>query len=287
MKNLKVSMSMTVAALLLTACGSATTPLTSITLNGVGSVELEFDTPFNLMTGVTAVGNNGEDFTNSITFTSISDAVNLISGVLDTTKPGVHVVRYDVSDEAGLISDRKFRNITVSQPTAVVGEMLQNGDFSLGTAVWNSPANGYFELDGGRFNSFEVVNGELRIDVVASGSQVVFPRFGQMNIPFLQGKTYEISFEARSSVSKTISMQMGRLLSTAPWFDDFLEQLPATDRFFRPTLTTSMAKYSYTFTMNKNDLAGGILFGFGTILGGPTLDAVIHMDNIEIVEVPA
>jgi hypothetical protein len=39
--------------------------------------------------------------------------------------------------------------------------------------------------------------------------------------------------------------------------------------------------------MNKNDLAGGILFGFGTILGGPTLDAVIHMDNIEIVEVPA
>jgi hypothetical protein len=43
-----------------------------------------------------------------------------------------------------------------------------------------------------------------------------------------------------------------------------------------------MAEYTYTFTMNKNDLAGGILFGFGT-----SVNAVIHMDNINIVEVPA
>jgi len=289
MKSLKMSLSVTLAALLLTACGSvsssAAPTLTTITLGGVGAVEVEFEAPFNLRTGVTATGNTGEDYTSLITLASISEAVNLTTGVLDSTKPGVHAVRYTVT--VGSIVAQQWRNITVLQPEAVVGEMLQNGDFSLGTAVWNAPANGYFELGGGMFSSFTVVDGELRMDIVASGSEVVFPRFGQMNIPFLQGKTYEISFDARSSVTKTISMQMGRLLPASPWFDDFLEQLPVAERFFRPTLTTSMATYTYTFTMNKNDIAGGILFGFGTIVGGPTVNAVIHMDNIEIVEVPA
>jgi hypothetical protein len=280
MKNLRISLSVTLAALLLTACGTAAPELTSITLDGVGAVEVEFDSPFNLKTGVTATGNNNVDYSSSITLASISDAVNLTTGALDTKKTGIHAVRYTVT--VGSIVAQQWRNITVLQPEAVVGEMLQNGDFSLGTAVWSSPANGYFELEGGRFNSFEVVNGELKIDFVPAGSIVVFPRFGQMNIPFLQGKTYEISFDARSSVERPMAMQIGRLLPNAPWFDDFLDHLPPDDRFFTPTLTTSMATYTYTFTMNKNDLAGGILFGFGT-----SVNAVIHMDNIEIVEVPA
>jgi hypothetical protein len=282
MKNLKISLSVTLAALLLTACVSATPELTSITLSGVGAVEVEFDAPFNLKTGVTATGNNNQDYTSLITFASISEAVNLTTGVLDSTKPGIHAVRYTVT--VGSIVAQQWRNITVLQPEAVVGEMLQNGDFSLGTAVWSSPANGYGEFEGGRFNSFEVVNGELRVDIAPSGSIVVFPRFGQMNIPFLQGKTYEISFEARSSVVRPMAMQIGKLLpGPTVWFDDFLDHLTnPLERFYTPTLTTSMAEYTYTFTMNKNDITGGILFGFGT-----SVNAVIHMDNINIVEVTA
>jgi hypothetical protein len=219
-----------------------------------------------------------------ITLASISEAVNLMTGVLDSTKTGVHAVRYTVT--VGSIVAQQWRNITVLQPEAVQGMMVQNGDFSLGTAQWNNPP-AYFELDGGQFASFTVVEGELRLDIVASGSQVVFPRFGQMNIPFLQGKTYKVSFDARSSVSRPMAVQVGRLLPNAPWFDDFLDHLSTpAERIYTPILTTSMAEYSFTFTMNKNDLAGGILFGFGTI-AGQTVNAVIHMDNIEIVEVPA
>lgn len=288
MKSLKMSLSVTLAALLLTACGSISSSsaptLTTITLGGVGAVEVEFDAPFNLRTGVTATGNTGEDYTSLITLASISEAVNLTTGVLDSTKTGVHAVRYTVT--VGSIVAQQWRNITVLQPEAVQGMMVQNGDFSLGTAQWNNPP-AYFELDGGQFASFTVVEGELRLDIVASGSQVVFPRFGQMNIPFLQGKTYKVSFDARSSVSRPMAVQVGRLLPNAPWFDDFLDHLSTpAERIYTPILTTSMAEYSFTFTMNKNDLAGGILFGFGTI-AGQTVNAVIHMDNIEIVEVPA
>jgi hypothetical protein len=284
MKNLRISLSVTLGALLLTACGTTTPELTSITLAGVGAVDVEFDTPFNLRTGVTATGNTGEDYTDLITFASISEAVNLETGEVDSTDTGVHAVRYSVT--VGSVVAQQWRNITVLQPDAVEGTMVQNGDFSLGTAQWNNPP-AYFEMYGGQFASFTVVEGELRLDVVASGSQVVFPRFGQMNIPFLQGKTYEVSFEARSSVSRPMAVQVGRLLPNAPWFDDFLDHLSTpAERIYTPTLTSSMAEYSFTFTMNKNDLEGGLLFGFGTI-ASQTVNAVIHMDNINIVEVPA
>ena len=76
MKNLRISLSVTLGALLLTACGTNTPKLTLITLAGVGAVDVEFDTPFNLRTGVTATGNTGEDYTDLITFASISEAVN-------------------------------------------------------------------------------------------------------------------------------------------------------------------------------------------------------------------
>jgi hypothetical protein len=275
MKNLRISLSVTLGALLLTACGTNTPELTLITLAGVGAVDVEFDTPFNLRTGVTATGNTGEDYTDLITFASISEAVNLETGEVDTTDTGVHAVRYSVT--VGSVVAQQWRNITVLQPDAVEGTMVQNGDFSLGTAQWNNPP-AYFELEGGRFASF---------NVVASGSQVVFPRFGQMNIPFLQGKTYEVSFEARSSVSRPMAVQVGRLLPNLPWFDDFLDHLSTpAERIYTPTLTSSMAEYSFTFTMNKDDLEGGLLFGFGTI-AGQTVNSVIHMDNINIVEVPA
>lgn len=290
MSNFKISLGATLAVLLLTACGSANTSessdstpaLTLITLGGVGNVDVEFDTPFNVKTGVSAIGDDGENYTSLITFASISTAVNLNTGVVDTTKTGVHAVRYSVT--VGTIVAQQWRNITVLQPDIVEGSMVQNGDFSLGAAQWNTPP-AYFQLDGGIFNAFEVVNGELRLDVTASW-QVVFPRFGQMNIPFLQGKTYEISFEARAAASRPIAVQVGRLLPNAPWFDDFLDHLPVGERMFTPTLTTTMTKFTFTFTMNKNDLAGGILFGFGTI-NSQAVNTVIHMDNINIVEVPA
>jgi hypothetical protein len=86
--------------------------LTSIVIAGATDVTIPFNEAFNLRTGVTATGNNGMNYTSNITFSSTSSAVNTSTGVLDTTKTGVHAVRYQVS--VGSVVVQQWRNITVS-----------------------------------------------------------------------------------------------------------------------------------------------------------------------------
>jgi hypothetical protein len=288
MKTMTRNLMLGVFSLILAACGGAASSLdpstsggssltgdvlTTITISGANDATVEFDTPFNLRTGVTATGNNGVDYTSALTLTSISTAVNTTTGVLDTKQTGTHTIRYEA--RVGDVVASRFRNITVSQPEST--GMLVNPDFSLGTAGWNDPSVVYI-ADGAEM-TLSVVSGELKVDVV-SGFNFFTPRFGQMNIPFEQGKTYEVSFDARSSVNKEIALQVGELLPAAPWFNDFL---PSAEPVIFRTITTSMQRYSYKFTMNQNNQKGGILFGLGRV-NNQSINATMYFDNIDIVE---
>ena len=124
-KNVK-SLGITLAALVLAACGSSAVTLFSITIGGANDIEVAFDSEFNLFTNVTAIGNDTEDYSASLTISSTSDAINTTNGELDTTQTGTHTVRYRV--EVGTIVATKFRNVTVAQPEST--GMLINPDFS-------------------------------------------------------------------------------------------------------------------------------------------------------------
>ncbi|MEY3431296.1 MAG: hypothetical protein RIS53_194 [Bacillota bacterium] len=286
MKKYWKGLSITLAALVLAACGtpssssssassSAATTLSTITIVGANDVSVEFDADFNFLTGVTATGNNGQDFTSSITLSSISTAVNTTSGVLDTTRTGVHTVQYRV--QSGTIVATKFRNVTVEQPEST-GGMLLNPDFSLGTAGWTDPGVVYNES--GSSIAFDIEEGALKVVVVASPVAYA-PRFGQMNVPFEIDTTYEVSFRAKSSVVKPINLNAGELLSSAPWFTDFKPGQPEIR-----TIGTEWASYSYTFTHRLDNQRGGILFELGTV-SGQKVDATMHFDDITIEEATA
>ena len=247
--------------------------LTSITIAGADDVTLDFEATFNLFTGVTATGNNGTSYTSQLTMNSTSSAVNTTTGALDTTKTGLHAVRYNIT--VGSVTAQKWRYITVSQPTST--GLLVNPDFSLGTAGWDDPSVVY--IADGAAMTLTTEAGELKAEVTA-GANFYTPRFGQMNIPFEQGKTYEVSFEARSSVDKQIALQVGELLAGPPYFTDFL---PSIENIFYRNITTTMQTYSYQFTMTQNNPRGGILFGLGRI-NNISVNATLYFDNIEIVE---
>jgi len=153
--------------------------------------------------------------------------------------------------------------------------MLVNPDFSNGTAGWDDPSVVY-NADGSSM-TMSVEDGALKAEVVA-GANVYTPRFGQMNVPFEQGVTYQVSFEAKSSVEKTINLQVGELLSGAPYFTDF-----KPNQVEHRTITTEWATYSYKFTMNLDNQRGGVLFELGA-LGGVKVDATVWFDNITIEE---
>lgn len=273
-KNLK-SLGITLAALVLAACGPASSSsavtLTSITIGGATDVEVAFDADFNFFTGVTAIGNDTVSYTSSLTITSTSDAINTSNGELDTTQTGTHTVRYRV--EVGTIVATKFRNVTVAQPDST--GMLVNPDFSLGTAGWDDPSV-VFNADGSSM-TLSTDNGALKAEVVA-GANAYTPRFGQMNVPFELDTTYEVSFRAKASVSKPINLNVGELLSSAPWFVDFKPNQPEIR-----TITTDWATYSYVFTHRLDNPRGGILFELGKV-SGQQVNATVWFDDMTIEE---
>lgn len=263
-------LTVTLAALVLAACGevpSSSQALTSIAINGANDVSVAFNETFNVFTGVTAVGNNGVSYT--LTVTSTSTAVNTTSGVLDTSKTGLHTVRYNVT--SGTITAQKFRNITVNQPARV--GFLINPDFSQGTAGWDDPSVVYNE--GGSSIDMSIEEGALKAVVVASGVPFA-PRFGQMNVPFVKDVTYQIGFKAKASVARPINLQVGELLDGAPYFVDF--KIGQTEV---RTITTAWANYSYKFTHKLDNNRGGLLFELGTV-SGQTVNATLWFDDISV-----
>ena len=263
----------------LAACTVESEPsLTSIAFAGVEDLEVENGEAFNFLTGVTATGNDEVDYTDLITMTTTSSAVNVDTGELDTLQTGVHFVRYEVvvgEGESELVA-RHSRYITVKAPTVQEGELVVNPDMTDSISGWNDPSVVYIADGASMELSHE--DGSLKAEVVA-GSNFFTPRFGQMGVPFENGKTYEVSFRAKSSVEKEIALQVGELLAAAPWYVDFL---PAT--IYR-TIGTEWATYSYKFTMNQpeENLRGGILFGLGTV-NGNAVNATMYFDDINIEE---
>lgn len=256
--------------------------LTSIVFEGVEDVVLDFDTPFNVLTGVRAKGNDNQYYDDNITYIStsvVAGDLHETDGTLDPQAVGTHAVRYTVivPTNAGNVQAQVWRNITINNPAPVEGQMLLNGDFSQGIAGWNNPGVNY--IADGAAMTLEVVEGVLVVDVTA-GANIYTPRFGQNNIPFENGKTYEISFDAKSSVEKTINLQVGELLTAAPWFDDFKPGIS-----IQRTITTSWATYSYKFTMNEpeENPRGSILFELGTWASN-AVNAIMEFDNITIEE---
>jgi hypothetical protein len=277
MKTYVKGLTITLAALVLAACGtpsSSSAALTVLTINGANDVNIDFDTSFNFLTGVTATGNDGGTYTANLTLSSISTAVNTTTGVLDTTKTGTHTVQYRV--QVGALVGTKFRNVTVGQPVST--GMLINPDFSLGTAGWDDPGV-VFNADGSAM-TLSTENGALKAEVTA-GANPYTPRFGQMNIPFEKDVTYEVSFRAKSSAVKPINLNVGELLTAAPWFTDFKPNQPEIR-----TITTDWATYSYIFTHRLDNKRGGVLFELGRV-SNQTVNATLYFDDIAIEEATA
>lgn len=243
--------------------------LTAITFSGIqdGTQTIAYESEFNVLSGVTATGNNGVDYTAQITYTTTATVSS--SHMLDTTKAGNVAIRYQVT--VGSLVAQKWRYINVESPERPDG-LVVNGDFSLGSTFWDDPSV-VFQGDGGTIQ-LSVEDGALKAEVVA-GANPWTPRFGQMGVPFEKDKAYLVTFDAKSTVEKTIQINFGELLAGPPYFTAF----GVTTR----KITTDWETYEIEFFMTADNPRGGILFELGTV-GGTTVDATLWFDNIDIVE---
>ena len=148
---------------------------------------------------------------------------------------------------------------------AVDGNWVLNGDFSSGTDGWT------FNTWGGTAQG-SVVNGEYKIDISALGTGNASIQLVQNGIYLVQGKSYEVKFDAYASAARTLEGNVEQDVS--PW----TSYLPALQSF---DLTTTKTTYSYTFTMtNATDSNGRVSFNVGAST------TTVFLDNISVKEVP-
>jgi len=255
----------------LAACNNEEDPVvdnTAPVISGADDVTIYVDEDFDPLAGITATDDVDGD---------ITDQIEVI-GTVDTTRTGTNYIRYRVEDAAGNRAEES-RFVTVEVDPSLVGDgMVPNGDFELGTAFWEWTTG----LEGGNA-TFDTVDGELVIDITGVSGGMWEPRLESADITFEEGVTYEVSFDAKADAPRAIHLQVGELLTSAPWFNDFKAgQVEIVD------LTTEMQRYSYIFTMTQETNENGkVLFEMGTVpgtVGTDNLITTIYLDNVDIQE---
>lgn len=144
------------------------------------------------------------------------------------------------------------------------GELVWNGDFSQDGIKW-LPV-GYFE---GAFASGTLDGESYKVSVITPGSDDWNVQFSQAGLAFEKGKTYTVSFKARSSVARSIAVAGNQNIS--PWVTYGKDTI---------AINTKMTSYSFNFTMKEpTDLNARIEFD----LGGVASD--IWIDDVSVREV--
>jgi len=235
-------------------------------ISGVDDITIYLNTDFDPMEGVSAIDNVDGDITDQIT----------VTGIVDTTKTGTNFLKYSVTDQAGNKKEETRYVYVEVDPNLIGDEIIQNGDFSLGNAVWNV-------TDGeGSSSSFAVIDEVGVLTVISPSWNPWAPRLESNIIEFENGVTYEITFDAKADAVRSINVQVGQLLSGAPWFVDYK---PSQPQVF--DLSSDWQTFSFKFTMNNATGEGQLLFENGTVNGGVGTDnlaTVIYYDNVSIVE---
>lgn len=153
---------------------------------------------------------------------------------------------------------------------------LDNGTFNADQGIkgWTQ----YFDGPG----SAAVQNGELAVLLNFTGIANFAAQVDYRDLKLVQGKTYTLTFKARSDVNRLIEVAVEH------FGPDYNKYLPVT----AIALTGEMEAYSFTFTMNDSTDAGAhLVFLMGLIDGNSaqTNTAIqagnhIYIDDVSLVE---
>ncbi|MBM7035478.1 immunoglobulin-like domain-containing protein [Vibrio ulleungensis] len=195
----------------------------------------------------------------------VSADIVIDDSALDMTMAGNYQIIYTVSDMAGNEAEQVVRLVRVVDPDA--DAIITNGDFE-------APLSNEWELQEGA-GTITIVNGELVVEGISPGAPYQ-PRLVQSGVELTEGLPYVIRFDAMVDEARTIHIQLGELLSGAPWFNPFMNDKPVA-------LTTSMESYEIIVTPNSNAAnPGHLIFALGAGVA-----TTVTLDNISIAEVTA
>lgn len=278
-KKFSMFILVTLAIVGLASCNNSGNKDVTVTIEGV-QTSYTFNTgdEFSkdiLLKDIRAIGSDGNDYSDKIIVSGL-DRFKTENGKL--VESGKGTVKIEVIIDGKTVTS-KIIQVEVKYVAPETDDIIINGDFSTGS---RDPF-GYGEANGGT-GELSVVDGELKMTVTSLGwvnGGEAFPRAESNVFTLEDGKFYEYSFDIRANVETSVQVQIGELLSDAPWFNELLTKTYA--------VSTEMTTISYRF---KTSATAGydltklqILFGFGTHAGFESAATDVFMDNIKIVEV--
>ncbi len=269
-------------------CEAEVEAITSVTISGLEHQTVLVDTVVDLLDGVTVTASDDEDYTSELQLGSNACTIT-DEGTVTSASPVVCDITY--SAVVGGILERQTINVEFEMEEVTVdpnAAVLKEWTFDAATDLdgW-----GTYTAGAGSIVSEEIVDGAWKL-VTTSGGMSYETRKDFMNIPFQNGTSYQITFDAKVDaeyVGKKVRLQVGELLPAAPWYNDFI---PGQEMDF--TLTAEWQTFTFTFTHTQDCLVGGIIFAMGDITQDGQLnvypdeeqsvgiDATIYYDNIKI-----
>ena len=238
------------------------------------SFELKVGDKLNALEGVKAIDENGNDLTSQI---EVSHLIPLDEEGC-VKQSGTYQIKYVIT-----INGQKYnlyRSVTVIFELPQSDDLVVNGDFELGATDPFTKS----EFDNGGATLSIVKNGEnneLKVDITAVSSNLASPRVESNEFTLTAGKYYKLSFKAKADEARSIQVQVGQLISAAPWFYGLADQ--SVD------LTTTMQEFEVSFladaTVVQDFSKVQVLFGFGTQPEGKvSAQTACYLDDIKVEE---
>ena len=238
------------------------------------SIELKVGDKLNALDGVTAIDENGNDLTSQIV---VSHLIPLDDEGC-VKQSGNYQIKYVVTING--LKYNLYRSVTVIFELPQTDDLVVNGNFELGAT--DPFTKSEFENGGATLSIVKNgENNELKVDITAVSSNPASPRVESNEFTLTAGKYYKLTFKARADEARSIQVQVGQLISAAPWFYGLADQ--SVD------LTTTMQEFEVSFladaTVVQDFSKVQVLFGFGTQPEGKvTAQTACYLDDIKVEE---
>ncbi len=158
-------------------------------------------------------------------------------------------------------------NDPIPEPAFYVGTPVYTSDFEQGIGEWN------LWLNNGAVASKQNTNNELAILINATGSQGWHIQLVKTGLQLQTGKTYRVTFTARSDFDRTITSYVGQ--NADPW--------GAYSGYNGVSLTSASTEYTYVFEMKSTDNAARLVFDLGTSAADVYFESIV-LESVELQE---
>ena len=231
--------------------------ITAVNFEGLEDIEAHQGDAINPKTGVKVTATytaDGKEQSFILTsYVTVTQGSETLSTKCNTQEVGEFTLKYKVNTEAVVgftfkdgIELEATRKLTVTEVQVSADELIVNGDFAEGQKGWDN----YLESDA----TFTYTDGQFKVvenSVPNNAYGVRLNTASGSDFSLFYGTTYLVSLDLWADQARTVQVQLGTLLPSAPyWIEMYDENNKGLCHQF--DITTTKTTYTWMFTLSSS-----------------------------------